>query len=96
MYLSCTAIISLHHAIVSRNINKWGQALPSGQFDIWHPWSETWASSYIRQMVAGGRSKMKGSVRDLTSARRHIMEERDTLRQKLDALDTADDNMEGL
>jgi hypothetical protein len=47
-------------------------------------------------MVAGGRSKMKGSVRDLTSARRHIMEERDTLRQKLDALDTADDNMEGL
>ena len=39
---------------------------------------------------------MKGSVRDLTSARCHIMEERDTLRQKLDALDTADDNMEGL
>jgi len=47
-------------------------------------------------MVAGGRSKMKGSVRDLTSARRQIMEERDTLRRKLDALDTADDNMEGL
>ena len=47
-------------------------------------------------MVAGGRSKMKGSVRDLTSARLQIMEERDTLRRKLDALDTADDNMEGL
>ena len=27
---------------------------------------------------------------------RQIMEERETLRQKLDALDTADDNMEGL
>ena len=66
--LSCTAIISLHHALVSRRINKEGQALPSGQFDIWHPWSETCASSYIRQMVAGGRVKMKGSGRDLTSA----------------------------
>ena len=66
--LSCIAIISLHYTTVSRNINKRGQALPSGQFDIWYPWSETWASSYIRQMVAGGRVKMKGSGRDLTSA----------------------------
>ena len=66
--LSCIAIISLHYTTVSRNINKRGQALPSGQFDIWHPWSETLASSYIRQMVAGGRVKMKGSGRDLTSA----------------------------
>ena len=91
------AIISLHHAIVSRPINKEGQALPSGQFDIWHPWSETWASSYIRQMVAGGRVKMKGLGRDLTSAlERQIMEERETLRRKLDAVDTDDDNMEGL
>ena len=90
------AIISLHHTIVSRPINKEGQALPSGQFDIWHPWSETLASSYIRQMVAGGRSKMKGSGRDLTSAHRQIMEERETLRRKLDAVDTDDDNMEGL
>ena len=59
--LSCIAIISLHYTTVSRNINKRGQALPSGQFDIWHPWSETCASSYIRQMVAGGRVKTKAS-----------------------------------
>ena len=39
--------------------------------------------------------KMKGS-RDLTRLSRQIMEERETLRRKLDALDTADNNMEGL
>ena len=52
----------------------------------------------IRQMVAGGRVKMKGSGRDLTylGSECQIMEERETLRRKLDALDTADDNMEGL
>jgi hypothetical protein len=47
-------------------------------------------------MVAGGRVKMKGLGRDLPLAQSSIMEERETLRQKLDALDTADDNMEGL
>ena len=91
------AIISLHHTIASRPINKEGQALPSGHFDIWHPWSETsLASSYIRQMVAGGRVKMKGSGRTSPRLSRQIMEERETLRRKLDALDTADDNVEWL
>ena len=47
-------------------------------------------------MVAGGRVKMKGLGRDLPLAHRQIMEERETLWRKLDALDTADDNMEGL
>ena len=74
--LSCIAIISLHYTTVSRNINKRGQALPSGQFDIWHPWSETWASSYIRQMVAGGVWKWRSWTR--SSACHNSMQRVDT------------------
>ena len=80
--------------MVSRNINKLDQALPSGQFDIWYPWSETWASSYIRQMVEGENEGF--GTRPYLGSERQIMDERETLRRKLDALDTADDNMEGL
>ena len=51
-------------------------------------------------MVAGGRVKMKGSgpfgTRPHLGSERQIMEERETLRRKLDAVDTDDDNMEGL
>jgi hypothetical protein len=36
---------------ILRDIDSKVQALLSGQLDIRRPWSEAWASSYIRQMV---------------------------------------------
>jgi len=46
---------------LSSDINSKVQALPSDQFDIWHPWSEACASSYIRQIWCRWRVKTLAS-----------------------------------
>ena len=78
--LRARAIISLHQAIVSRSL------LVSLIYD-------TPGRKHGRPHILGKWWLVEGTSPWLC---RQIMEERETLRRKLDALDTADDNMEGL